>query len=61
MRAWQYRYLAQVASWGDSWGVLTQVEAGKVRETAGGVEYFYMYFLVSEFVIFGFLECGEGP
>ena len=45
MKAWQCRYLAWVVSWGDSWGVLTQVEAGKVRETAGGVGYFYMDFL----------------
>ncbi len=26
--------------WGDSWGVLTQVKAGKVRETAGIVDNF---------------------
>ncbi len=61
MRAWQYRYLAQVPSWGDSWGVLTQVEAGKVLETADGVGIFLYGFSVSVFVMFGFLECGEGP
>ena len=44
MRAWQYRYLAQVGLWGDSWGVLTRVEAGKVRETAGGVGIFSVDF-----------------
>ncbi len=47
--------------WGDSWGVLRRIEAGKVRKTAGGVGIFSVDFLVSVFVIFGFLKCGEGP
>ena len=47
--------------WGGSWGVSTQVEAGKLRENCGWCEIFLYGFSVCIFVILGFLECGEGP
>ena len=45
MRTGLRRYSVWVVLWCNSWGVSTQVEAGKVRETAGGVGIFYVDFL----------------
>ena len=45
MKAWQRRYLVWVVSWCDSWGVSTQVEAGKPRENCGWCKIFCMDFL----------------